>query len=384
MVSKVVNIIVLGLFISIFTYSGLSTAQDSETRCIERSADIDQDIFPASARLIIHNIESGSIELYNNEFSIESVIDITSENNNVVLLPNGYQIIFMMESQISLINLETFEMSVLEGAELDEILSVVSQTETTIRIPYLDDEYFDYSDEVFSLENLTPPNLINPIIFTDDRRPIIEYFARVKYSPDGRYAAYRSYRTPDVDSGVVLRVENIDTGHTYIVEDDIWSSGYSYYWNNSSDQFYLQDDSHFAVYKAETGNIIFESKPIISELGLTDPTSILQSNDANKLVVSYLPDSFQIADLQTLHFYDIENGIKLPYCLLLKNNSYHASGMLSGRYVWSPNDRYIWWLEETNEDRLIYNLVIFDIQTLDYGIVAENVGYLTRIGFIGG
>ena len=115
---------------------------------------------------------------------------------------------------------------------------------------------------------------------------------------------------------------------------------------------------------------------------MTDPTTILQSHDVNKLVVSYLPDSFQIADLQTLYFYDIEKGIKLPYCILLENNSYHASGMLSGRYVWSPDDRYIWWLEETDEDRLKYNLVIFDTQTLNYGVVAEKVGYLTRIGFV--
>jgi hypothetical protein len=79
--------------------------------------------------------------------------------------------------------------------------------------------------------------------------------------------------------------------------------------------------------------------------------------------------------------YDLREQAWLPHCFHLRYDE--VSSALRPTFQWTPDGRYIWWQEQIidmNTSRIQYNLVIADIKTGEYGVIVEDVGFLSGVG----
>jgi hypothetical protein len=92
-----------------------------------------------------------------------------------------------------------------------------------------------------------------------------------------------------------------------------------------------------------------------------------------------------------LYVFDLENSAWRESCFWRDGNVAYGFGLRSYPY-WTPDERFLWWLEERVEfttnrppsDEGIrpnygLDLVVADLETGAYGILAENVGWLSSL-----
>lgn len=357
-----------------------SLAQDV-SECIERDTDIlPYEQLPESLRIIQHDVEQSRLEVINVGTGIsDTLIDNFDNQTRVVLLDDGQHLLIIQDNQWEKVNIETLESHSISQVEVQDILGQQPQIGAILEVPYIDGEYFDYS----VITGFPAPDLKNPIIYSN--LDSSEYFARIKYASNRKYVAYRAYSDKSKQTeDIVIRIEDIETHHYVDIDLSKWGNRFDFFWNTSSEQIYIQNQSQFVAYDANTGEIILESQTIHDKLeNVFKPVSILQSHNNSRLLVSYYAPGIY-RDVK-LFFYDLLNQSLLPFCLDVNVGARSATGLLMGEYVWSPDDRYIWWLgSPTYTSPNLVNLMIFDTETQFYGIVASNVGYLSRISFVEG
>lgn len=364
----------------------LSLASDASD-CIERGDElIPYDMLPESMRIMIHNTEQDLLKIVNVETGTSDILidNFDDTVNRFTLLDDGQTLLMQHNKRWQIIDIETFASNSITQNEADEILMQQTQMGAILAVPYIDDEYFDYTVDNFTKQNFPPPDLKNPVIYEDYRRVDPIFFATIKYASNRKYVAYRAYVNGfKQQKNIVLRVENVET-HDYVdIDVSEWENGFSFYWNTSSEQIYIQDQTHFSAYDPDTGEMILKSEPIPYKTDEKfDPVSILQSHNNSRLLVSYYTPDILDHSVK-LYFYDLTDREQLPYCLDLEFSGLSATGMLAGEYVWSLDNRYIWWLEKQAQFLSSHvDIVIFDTATQLYGVIAENVGKSSRIGFV--
>jgi hypothetical protein len=204
-----------------------------------------------------------------------------------------------------------------------------------------------------------------------------------RYFFDGaaRQVAYWAYQAGEdgaylYTEPLVLRIQNLETDEFIDIEPSLLQGAHEFDWYGSTERIYVMHgrptDPNFKIFDTADGHLIGEVEPPMVFKGWSSQT-ISESPDGRLLAV-YYGSHQRIAGI-----YDLYNHQWLPsYCFEIPSG-YAVSGYTIN---WTPDGHYIWWVECDNLTRRKCNLVMVDIETGAYGIVAEDINERSRIGFI--
>ena len=209
------------------------------------------------------------------------------------------------------------------------------------------------------------------------------YFVGYRYDPTAQWVAYWAYQIDENgehldDQPRILRIQNVATDEFTDIEPGIPpDEPVGFVWNGSPGYLYVSRlfASDFMIFDVSDGHLIEAVIPPAPFDGLFI-TEMAESPDRRLMAVYYTDYPL----LGRVGIYDLIQHTWLPICFQLRYRMYFDLG--NDIMFWTPDGRYIWWLEWVDEWKHLYNLVLVDIETGTYGVIAENVGRRSRIGFL--
>ncbi|MCD4684573.1 MAG: hypothetical protein K8S97_01380 [Anaerolineae bacterium] len=183
-----------------------------------------------------------------------------------------------------------------------------------------------------------------------------------------------------VEGTRTLRILEIETGHQVDIE-----TGLSYIKWSQEDEFialrrddYALDLDVVDVFDAGDGSLAH---------------SILPPADFSYVHVGYLTwapeDRFLAVDYgnvdhtqSAVHFFDLNEETWIGNCFQIERSLQRSYFSFTPVFSWTPDGRFLWWLEQTGAGDDTYDLVVADVETGAFGTVATGIGRNSGIGFV--
>ena len=365
--------------------------------CLTKT-DIDVRHLPSNMRIIVDDLDSQELVLLSPSNHSKSVIPKSSYINSYsgvqrsgipILFDNGKRMLLFKEQNRQTMNIDGTNvidmpdslpqaLIVHTSNDRGQVLFVEVLIDDT---PWLEVQFQVLDATTGEVVDFNFPELVNftQIPSRSDPTPI-----EWKVNPALDYQAYEARRKPIVDPyGIndLVRVQNILNGESY---DIALTNSFILTWKSN----YLLGVLDFVenieyIIDVRSNELIAEFKfPPQDGLGFTLPTIlspdkqiyVYQAKDVNDQNFSVLID---------------ENAQKVE-CLSVDN--YPSQLLITHQDLqWSADSRFLWWLECKFElgsfkrcEGGIYNLMIFDREKNQYGVLLSDVGINTRIGFVDG
>lgn len=208
---------------------------------------------------------------------------------------------------------------------------------------------------------------------------------------------YIAYLAHDVDSQTgkimskVIRVQHIPSGDYFDISSEMINKSsitatYLRWKSNYVLGLVAPNDDTEYIFDVASQEIVLQIQPPSSRWNFWLPTFLSPSNN----IFATLFETNEENKTYIVELQDLQDGyieclqIKRVPTAILSNNCFQCGN----NFNWTYDSRYLWWLECNTE--LVgfgrcedtYRLMLFDLETNQYGVLLHDVGIKTRIGFI--
>jgi hypothetical protein len=242
-------------------------------------------------------------------------------------------------------------------------------------------ETFGGAYRVLNLTNGETRNLVLPEL--RDQEGAVNYID---------HAAERvAYFARDERQSIVLRILSLGTGQTVDIDvleySPVW-------WSATNNSIGLYNDPGFyrktrEIYNNNNGSLRYR---IEAPSGITHESAaddLTWSPGDRVLAIHYwdgswtLPNGPLVYEQGAVYLFDLREGDWLGHCFQIEQLPEGNDFYLASPFHWTPDGRFLWWMEKTGQDSDTYDLVVADVQTGAFSAVAAGVGRVSGIGFVG-
>lgn len=374
MISLYTQRIIYTILLSL-TIIGLQTtiAQNSEiASCssINRNIELSELDLPENAQLIVHNRNEQSLSLVNLLNNTSTMIPQTSGIIHAYLFDNDQRLLVVREfDELDLawiwqtINLADFWTRVVWLENTYEIDGISIQPSNQLR--------YSSEDEAYLIDLLTgrisvfpTPEWIDPFWETQFSTPAFV----IRYNPTFERVAYNIIIRDDPSVNSAIRIQTLATNE-YVDIPDIGFPTWSPNGGLISGEVFFSELIH--IYDSFSGELLYEIGSPLDQFKVWHTG--IWSASSDMLVIGYKRD--RDANEEFLYTYDLATNQWMEHCFVIDGRVYYD--LRQDGIFWTIDSRFVWWREETAETN-IFNIVVADIETGAYGVVARDVGILSK------
>jgi hypothetical protein len=261
------------------------------------------------------------------------------------------------------------------------------------RLLYMEDSTRDFKlmdllsgDEI----NFTFSGFINFIPYETESSSNTSIPLDYEFNPSMEYIAFLAYQDSTDTKNEVIRIQNLTDGAYFDISPETLDVKQirSVFWSWYSDRFIWfspEELTHEHIYDVVNQRIL-----VTIDYPSDDSIRGSSNMSPNGKNIAYVYKTQTDLSPYILYVNNIENNN--VRCFQLYNRPTNILDNLcdfcGDQITWTPNNRYIWWLECESELQFLsscestYKLMLIDVETNQYGALLQNVGINTRIGFI--